>query len=51
MWPQYNSEQMHITFEQHPPNKLKQNFQMMKRSDLKTNSKNYFLKQYNDQKN
>ena len=28
---------------------LKQNFQMMKRSDLKTNIKNYFLKQYNDQ--
>ena len=27
---------------------LKQNFQMMKRSDLKTNIKNYFLKQYND---
>ena len=24
----------------------KQNFQMMKRSDLKTNIKNYFLKQY-----
>ena len=30
---------------------LKQNFQIMKRSDLKTNIKNYFLKQYNDQKN
>ena len=29
---------------------LKQNFQMMKRSDLKTNIKNYFLKQYNDKK-
>ena len=29
---------------------LKQNFQMMERSDLKTNIKNYFLKQYNDQK-
>ena len=30
--------------------KAKQNFQMMKRSKLKTNIKNYFLKQYNDQK-
>ena len=29
---------------------LKQNFQMMKRSDLKTNIKNYFLKQYNGKK-
>ena len=29
---------------------IKQNFQMMKRSDLKTNIKNYFLKQYNVQK-
>ena len=29
---------------------LKQNFQMMKRSDLKSNIKNYFVKQYNDQK-
>ena len=29
---------------------LKQNFQMMKRSDLKTNIKKYFLKQYNDKK-
>ena len=29
---------------------LKQNLQMIKRSDLKTNIKNYFLKQYNDQK-
>ena len=29
---------------------LKQNFQMMKRSDLKTNIKNYVLKQYNDKK-
>ena len=31
--------------------KIKQNFQMMKRSELKSNIKNYFLKQYNDQKN
>ena len=30
--------------------KNKQNFQMMKRSDPKTNIKNYFLKHYNDQK-
>ena len=29
---------------------LKQNFQIMKRSDLKTNIKSYFLKQYNDKK-
>ena len=29
---------------------LKQNFQTMKRSDLKSNIKNYFLEQYNDQK-
>ena len=29
---------------------LKQNFQMMKRSDFKTNIKNYFLKQHNDKK-
>ena len=29
---------------------LKQNFQMLKRSDFKTNIKNYFLKQYNDKK-
>ena len=29
---------------------LKQNFQMMKRSDLKTNIKNYFLKQDNGKK-
>ena len=29
---------------------LKQNFQMMKRSDVKTNIRNYFLNQYNDQK-
>ena len=29
---------------------LKHNFQMMKRSDLKTNIKNCFLKQYNDKK-
>ena len=29
---------------------LKQNFQMMKRSGIKTNISNYFLKQYNDQK-
>ena len=29
---------------------LKQKFQMVKRSDLKTNIKNYFLKQYNDPK-
>ena len=29
---------------------LKQNLQMIKRSDLKTNIKNYFLKQYNDKK-
>ena len=29
---------------------LKQTFPMMKRSDLKTNIKNYFLKQYNDKK-
>ena len=29
---------------------LKQNFQTMKRSALKSNIKNYFLKQYNDQK-
>ena len=28
---------------------LKQNFQMMKRSDYKTNIKNYFLKRYSDQ--
>ena len=28
---------------------LKQNFQTMKRSDLKSNVKNYFLTQYNDQ--
>ena len=29
---------------------FKQNFQMMKRSDVQTNIKNYFSKQYNDQK-
>ena len=29
---------------------LKQNFQIMKRSELKTNIKSYFLKQYNDKK-
>ena len=29
---------------------LKQNSQTMKRSDFKSNIKNYFLKQYNDQK-
>ena len=40
---------MHIRLEQ-PLKILKQNFQMMKRSDLKTNIKNYFLKQYNDKK-
>ena len=31
------------------PKILKQNFKLMKRSDLKTNIKNYFLKHYNDQ--
>ena len=45
---------MYIRLEQAPKKKkkkkLKQNFQMMKRSDLKTNIKNYFLKQYKDQK-
>ena len=43
--PQINSEQMYIRLEQ-PPKNIKTNFQMMKRSDLKTNIKNYFLKQY-----
>ena len=40
---------MHIRLGQ-PPKILKQNFQIMKRSDLKTNIKNYFLRQYNDKK-
>ena len=47
--PQINSEQMHIRLEE-PPKNIKTNFQMMKRSDLKTNLKNYFLKQFNDKK-
>ena len=47
--PQINSEQMYIRLEQ-PPKNIKTNFQMMKRSDLKTNIKNYFLKQFNDKK-
>ena len=33
-----------------PPKILKQNFQMINRSDIKTNIKYYFLKQYNDHK-
>ena len=40
---------MLIRLEQ-PPKILKQNFQMMKRSDLKTNIKVYLLKEYNDKK-
>ena len=40
---------MHIRLEQ-PPKNIKAKLPMMKRSVLKTNIKNYFLKQYNDQK-
>ena len=41
---------MHIRLEQPLKYVKKQNLQMMERSDLETNIKNYFLKQYNDRK-
>ena len=40
---------MHIGLVQ-PEKNIKQKIQIMRRSDLKTNIKNYFLKLYNDQK-
>ena len=40
---------MHIRLEQ-PPKNVKTKLLMMKRSEIKTNIKNYFLKQYSDKK-
>ena len=49
MWQQTYSDQMHIRLESHQ-NILKTKLANDEENRLKVNVKNYFLKQYNDQK-